>query len=124
MIDVQPEPTASAETQQTFTYEEALLSFPSVQRITEIAVRQIEALVSRIRSRDELDGRRAELEDAYKHIVEAWADEIVGLGCDVKGLWLVDWDSGCGYYCWQYPEPTIGHFHGYEEGFEGRLPIT
>jgi hypothetical protein len=124
MIDVQQEPAASPDSKQYFTYEEALASFPSARRITEIAVRQIEGLVSRIRSRDELDVRRDELEEAYKHIVEAWADEIMGLGCDVKGLWLVDWDSGCGYYCWQYPEATIGHFHGYEEGFGGRLPVA
>ena len=45
------------------------------------------------------------------------------LGLEIKGLWLVDFDSGAGYYCWKYPEPAIDHFHGYEEGFAGRLPL-
>jgi hypothetical protein len=39
-------------------------------------------------------------------------------------LWLVDWDSGDGYYCWRFPEQAIGFFHTYEEGFGGRLPIN
>ena len=56
--------------------------------------------------------------------VERWASEIESLGCEVKGLWLVDWDSGDGYYCWRFPEPTVGHFHGYDEGFAGRLPLA
>ena len=37
--------------------------------------------------------------------------------------WLVDFDNGEGYYCWKYPEDTVGHFHGYEDGFAGRISI-
>ncbi len=33
-----------------------------------------------------------------------WVAEITSLGCLVKGLWLVDWDSG--------------------DGFPGRVPIN
>ena len=32
-------------------------------------------------------------------------------------------EIGEGYYCWSYPEETIGHYHGYDEGFAGRIPI-
>ena len=42
------------------------------------------------------------------------------LGADVKGLWLVDFDTGAGYYCWKWPEEELAYFHGYEEGFAGR----
>ena len=52
-----------------------------------------------------------------------WAREILSLGVVIKGLWLVDFDSGAGYYCWKYPEPSLEYFHGYEEGFSGRLPL-
>ncbi len=65
----------------------------------------------------------SETEDERQGIVRDWAREIVALGVEIKGLWLVDFDSGAGYYCWKYPEPSLEYFHGYEEGFAGRLPL-
>jgi hypothetical protein len=35
----------------------------------------------------------------------------------------VDFDNGVGYYCWCYPEPGITHYHGYSDGFAGRVTI-
>jgi len=107
-----------------WTYDEALAAFPVVRDRTDAAVRQVEALVNALRSRDEMDERKDELETAYRTIVERWTEEIESLGCKVKGLWLVDFDCGDGFWCWRYPEPTIGHFHGYEEGFAGRVPVA
>lgn len=107
-----------------FTYDEALATFPLVRDLTAAAVRQVEALVNRLGSRDEMDTRRLELEDACEKIVRAWAEEVGAVGCEVKGLWLVDWDSGDGYYCWKFPEESISYFHTYEEGFAGRIPIN
>lgn len=107
-----------------FTYDQALATFPRVRRITEAAVRQIEALMNQVKSREELESRRAEIDEACQGIVRAWTEEVTNLGCEVKGPWLVDWDSGAGYYCWQYPETTLAHFHTYEDGFTGRVPIN
>ncbi|HYL05893.1 MAG TPA: DUF2203 family protein [Thermoanaerobaculia bacterium] len=109
---------------RVFSYDEALSSFPTVRDLTAAAVRQMEALVNSLASRDELESRRPELEEACEEIVRVWAQEIGAVGCEVKGLWLVDWDSGDGYYCWRFPEETISFFHTYEEGFAGRLPIN
>ncbi len=109
---------------QVFTYEEALATFPRVRELTERAVQQIEAMVNRLQSRAELDARKAELDEAVQRIVQAWASEVVALGCEIKGMWLVDWDSGDGYYCWRYPEEALGYFHSYTEGFAGRVPIA
>ena len=39
----------------------------------------------------------------------------MNLGIDVKGLWLIDFDNGSGYYCWHYPEEGLQFFHTYEE---------
>ncbi|MFL6193577.1 MAG: DUF2203 family protein [Thermoanaerobaculia bacterium] len=107
-----------------FSYDEALETFPLVRDLTAAAVRQIEALANKLGSRDELDTRRDELEEARERIVRAWTREITSIGCEVKGVWLVDWDSGDGYYCWQFPEQAIAFFHTYDEGFTGRLPIN
>jgi hypothetical protein len=107
-----------------WTYEEALGHFPVVRDLTRQAVQQVEALFNRVQSREEMEEHRDEIETSYQNIVAAWADEVASLGCVVKGMWLVDWDSGDGYYCWKYPEETIAHFHSYEDGFAGRIPIT
>jgi hypothetical protein len=107
-----------------FTYDEALSTFPLVRDLTAAAVRQIEALTGSLGSREELDARREDLEEAQEKIVHAWAREVTAIGCEVKGVWLVDWDSGDGYYCWRFPEPSIAHFHTYDEGFAGRIPLN
>ena len=109
---------------KVFTYEEALAIFPRVRQLTEQAVQQIEALVNRLQSSKELDQRKAELDEAVQTIVRAWATDVMALGCEIKGMWLVDWDSGDGYYCWKYPEEALGHYHSYEDGFAGRVPIA
>jgi hypothetical protein len=107
-----------------FTYDEALSTFPAVRDLTAAAVRQVETLTDKLDGREEHDPRREELEEAREQIVRAWAHEVSSIGCEVKGVWLVDWDSGDGYYCWRFPEQAIGFFHTYDEGFEGRIPIN
>ena len=84
---------------------------PRVQEITAEAVERYAKLPG-------------DLEDARLEVVQEWAEELKTLGVEIKGLWLVDFDSGAGYYCWKYPEPALNHFHSYEEGFAGRLPLT
>jgi hypothetical protein len=107
-----------------FTYDEALATFPVVRDLTTAAVRQVEQLSTHLDSHEKADSARGELEEARDQIVRAWAREVSNIGCEVKGVWLVDWDSGDGYYCWRFPEQAIGFFHTYDEGFAGRIPIN
>jgi hypothetical protein len=112
-------------TGRIFTYDEALALFPLVRDRTASAVQELEALASDSATREsESEEEHEELETASREVVARWAAEIGELGCQVKGLWLVDWDAGDGYYCWRHPEPALAHFHGYDEGFAGRIPIT
>ena len=96
---------------KTFTYEEAAALLPRVQELTAEAYAAVEALPE-------------EEVVQYQQIVGDWAEAIIRLGIDVKGLWLIDFDNGSGYYCWKYPETSLQFFHGYEEGFGGRVPLT
>ena len=107
-----------------FTYEEALDTFPAILDLTDRAIHQIRAIYNGIQSREEMERRQNELEGATSQVIEAWSEEVTAIGCLVKGLWLVDWDCGDGFYCWRYPEGSIGHFHTYDDGFNGRMPIN
>lgn len=109
---------------RTFTYDEALTTFPFVRDLTASAVRQIDTLIHQLAATEEPGESRAAVEEACQKILDAWKAEVRALGCEVKGMWLVDWDSGDGYYCWKFPEQSIGFFHSYEDGFAGRLPIN
>jgi hypothetical protein len=94
-----------------FSYEEAAALLPEVLRLTTGAVQEVEVLAS--------DAAR----DEAQQIVGRWADAIMQIGVEVKGLWLVDFDNGSGYYCWQYPEESLQYFHGYDDGFGGRVKL-
>jgi hypothetical protein len=107
-----------------FTYDEALALFPLVRERTAAAVREVDELAAALGAAAPEESELADPESSFRDIVDRWAREIESLGCVVKGLWLVDWDSGDGYFCWKHPEPALAHFHGYDEGFAGRVPIV
>lgn len=103
-----------------FTYEEAAGLLPEVRRITEEAYRDVEAVESTPPSEG---GKRIDVQSKLETIARTWARSILELGLEVKGLWLVDFDNGSGYYCWRYPETGLQFFHSYQDGFRGRVRI-
>ena len=97
---------------KVFTYEEAAALLPEAQRITAEAFAEVESLP---------ESESAIIES--ERIITDWAGAIIELGIEVKGLWLIDFDNGSGYYCWKHPEPSLQYFHGYEEGIAGRMRL-
>ena len=97
-----------------FSYAEAAALLPEVQRLTAYAFQKVEDL---------REGAGAVARAEVEAIVEAWAQAVRGRGIEVKGLWLVDFDNGSGYYCWRYPEDGLNYYHSYEDGFNGRMRI-
>jgi hypothetical protein len=107
-----------------FSFDQARQLLPDVKRLTADAVRRAEALASRVQELALDDPARARLDGELADVVNGWADAIRTLGLEAKGLWLVDFDNGEGYYCWCYPEDALTHYHTYEEGFAGRMKIV
>jgi len=95
-----------------------------VRRITAGAVAEVDALEVR---RGEIGGddkaAHAALEQELARAVAGWVRAMEALGVEVQGRWLVDFDNGRGYYCWRWPEEQLEYFHGYDEGFAGRVRI-
>ncbi len=107
-----------------FTLSEARETLKMVKPITAEAHRELEEVKSRLHHLLPSDPRIAAVEKEYEAIVRKWIAKMSRLGLVVRGLWLLDFDSGDGYFCWKYPELSITHFHSYSGGFVERRPIA
>jgi hypothetical protein len=109
---------------KTFSLGEAQRLLPAVRERTRRAMGEIHALSL---SGDDEDPDGAETTEAFQEettrIVAEWARDLESMGTEVKGPWLVDFDCGGGYYCWSWPEESLEFFHGYKEGFAGRVRL-
>ncbi len=108
-----------------FTLDEAQALMPQVKAITVPVYTLAASLAEELsQAEDAKDEARAEaLRERLQTLVQTWQQSMQDLEAEVKGLWLVDFDSGDGYWCWAYPEEELEHWHSYEEGFAGRVPI-
>ena len=109
--------------ERRWSLEAARQLLPEVRKRTERAVEESESLLERRDALPENAPQRAPIEEELRGVVERWNNEMEALGVAVKGLWLVDFDCGAGFYCWRWPEEKLEWFHGYEEGFAGRSRI-
>jgi hypothetical protein len=106
-----------------FSLAQARELLPQLKLLTADAVIRAEAVSAELQQLSEADPAHAQLTMALREIVDNWAEAVRAMGLEAKGLWLVDFDNGEGYYCWKYPEAAIAHYHGYDDGFAGRIPI-
>lgn len=112
-----------ADSRRAWTLAAARALLPDVRQRTERAVRETEALLAGGESSGPEDALRARTEAGVEAVISRWAREMEALGLEVKGLWLVDFDSGTGFFCWRWPETELAFFHGYDEGYAGRTRI-
>lgn len=106
--------------ERIFTFGEAAGLLDEIRPLTEQAFLKIED----VRSRAAAGSASSEDLQAEAHaIVAEWAEAVKERGAEVKGLWLVDFDNGSGYYCWRYPELRLEYYHSYDGGFGSRMRI-
>lgn len=106
-----------------FTLSEAEELFPLVRKITAMAYAELEPVRRNLEAMLPTNPMIREIEKQYEAIVKRWVAKMERLGLVVKGLWLVDFDTGDGYLCWKFPELKLGHYHNYHEGFSGRRSL-
>lgn len=105
-----------------FTIDEARDMLPVVKKITKDAFVEVKKLSTQLGFTTDKQKREV-LEKEIQQRFKRWQLKVGKLGCEAKGMWLVDFDSGEGYYCWHYPEPSIQFFHGYFDGYRGRVKV-
>lgn len=110
---------------KTFSLIEARKLLPLINHITKVSRKQVQQLMEQLEIQSTYGGKiNSTLEDQINLKVEIWQNKLQKLGVRAQGLWIADFDSGDGYFCWKYPEETIEFWHGYGEGFIGRVPIS
>lgn len=106
-----------------FTLDQARALMPQVKATTGPVYTLAASLAEELNQAEEAgDETRSEaLRERLQTLVQSWQQSMQDLEAEVKGLWLVDFDSGDGYWCWAYPEEELGHWHSYEGGFGSRV---
>jgi len=107
-----------------FTLAEAQGLFTLVRTITQAAHEELDPVRRRLEGMVPGNPLMPEVERQYEAIVKRWVAKMERLGLVVKGLWVVDFDTGDGYLSWRFPELKIGHFHEYHEGYSARRPLA
>ena len=107
-----------------FSLEEAQEVLPIVLRITKAYSEKVEGLIARLDSLTDQNGDLATpIESQVNALVQEWQNKVQKLGALPKGLWIADFDSGDGYFCWRFPERCIEYWHKYSDGFSKRLRV-
>lgn len=107
-----------------FTIEEARNELSKVKEITSEYVEKVEGLRMEL-EQTPVPETKERIEQEAEALIRDWTREILRIGAEPKGLWLVDFDSGDGFYfCWHYGEDNIEYIHSYDGGFSSRRRIT
>lgn len=108
-----------------FTLQEAQELLPVVFKITKNYSMKVDTLIDRI---DSLGGTNENLvlslENQVNEMIHDWQNKMQKLGAMPKGLWIADFDSGDGFFCWKFPERSIEFWHRYSDGFSKRQHVS
>jgi len=109
---------------KVYSISEVDRTLPIVRRITQEYVEKVQVLMVRFESaKGRHDHKLPQIEREINEAVQSWQSKLEKLGLKTKGLWIADFDSGDGYFCWKYPEEKVNFWHQYHDGFGGRVKI-
>lgn len=99
---------------------EARKMVPLVLRVTDRWYKEAHRLATEFETATTQDQKDL-AEEQLQQVIMTWSDQIRCIGGEAKGPWLVDFDTGRGFYwCWRYPERELAYYHTHEAGFAGR----
>jgi len=110
-----------------FSLEEARTILPFIFRLTQGYSERVQVLISKIEAAAKVNNDphvTEPLEAEAGRLIVEWQTKIQKLGGTPNGHWVVDFDSGDGYFCWKYPEPQIDFWHHYRDGFSKRVKLS
>lgn len=110
--------------QGKFSFEEAQNLVPVLNRLSRQYNTMLDELIAKLEKTPQTQNELiARLETRINHVIHEWNSKILKLGGKPRGLWIVDFDNGSGYYCWKFPEPDLLYSHAYEQEPRERRPI-
>ncbi len=96
---------------QVFTWEEASHLLPLVKKITQKNHFFVNSLIAQYESLKGTGQSTDHIELKINIAIKNWQTKIEKLGANARGLWIVDFFAGNGYYCWKFPEEQIKYWH-------------
>jgi hypothetical protein len=108
-----------------FSADEAQQLLPVVRRITEKVAREVADLQEQIRFVPQGEALYQRLSARMELSVRRWSIKITQLGCEPRGTWLVDFNSGEGWFTWRLGDDGLAFFHSHDvRSAEAPLPIS
>ncbi len=109
---------------RVFTLEQAQELLPVIVKITRSYSDQVKALVERIENQSEANkDTNWRLEQEINTLIDTWKSKMNRLGVTPRGLWIGDFPTNSGFYCWKFPEEKITYWHSKDDGFSKRRSI-
>ena len=99
---------------RTFSKEEAEGLLPIVRRITEDVSGEVSELQEQIRYVPHTEPLYKRLYSQIELAVHRWAIKVSKLGCEPRGVWLVDFDAGDGWFTWRLGDDGLAFFHSHD----------
>ncbi|MCB1197844.1 MAG: DUF2203 family protein [Bdellovibrionota bacterium] len=105
-----------------FTLAGARQFISRIEGITFVAFARAQPLFEELKKPEGIRDKKEVTQELHE-IVTLWSEQIMYFGAMTRGLWMVDFDTGEGFYTWVYGEADITSYRTYDQSFEQRTPI-